>query len=248
MFCGKCGNQINSNERFCSRCGSMVSTSNEPGINISTTNFKNTVPENQGFQKNAPLKNKRANNKTIGIIASICLLLVFSIILTVVISSIGGSGYKKTLNNYFKAIEKNDADLMYSSVVAKYWIEYIEKGSGESYAYEFIQESIDDDLDNYEHLGDNLHITYKITEEKHASKVELEDLKDNIYDWYAYFIYDDMSEMKITDAYLVYVDFTVSGKNGSEDFNYPDGLLLIKENGKWKITRGYLDNSFYENS
>lgn len=220
MFCGKCGTQMEDNALFCPNCG-------ERTVNTDVNTKKQSKVNAKKFA--LPL----------AIVAGVVLIVVLFV------SLIGGGGYKKTLDNYYKAHENNDADLMYNSVVAQYWIDYIEKGSGDPYAMEMIEDSLEDNIDDWD-CGENIKITYKIENERRATKEQLEDLEDNIYDWYAYFVYD-RDEFSITDAYVLDIDFTVKGDEGTESFHYPDGLLLIKENGKWRIPRGSISCSFYDN-
>ena len=172
------------------------------------------------------------------IIGSIALVIVIVTVLS------ANNGYKKLLNNYYKAYESRDADLMYSSVVAQYWIDYMNKGFGDS-AYESIQDSMERELDQW-NCGEDIDITYEIKNERRATKEQLEDLEDNIYNWYAYYVYD-RDEFSIADAYVLDIAFTVKGDQKTRDLEYSDGLLVIKENGKWRIPRGSLSNSFYKN-
>lgn len=221
MFCGKCGTKLNNNDVFCPECGSQI--------------LENT----SAFTQN---NNKKNTTKRISIPVLIGVALVVLIILNV--SLTGGGGYKKTLDNYYKAHENNDADLMYSSVIAQYWIDYTNEGWGNS-AYESIKDSIEGNIKEW-NCGDDIKITYKIKNEKRATKEQLKDLEDNIYDWYAYYVYE-RDDFYISDAYVLDIDFTVVGDKGTESFHYPDGLLVIKKNGKWRITRGSIGSSFYDN-
>ena len=198
MYCGKCGTQIDDNAMFCSNCG------------------ERTVITNTSTQKQPKVGAKKFA-LPLGIVAGVVLIIVL------IVSLIGGSGYKRTLDNYYKAHENNDADLMYNSVVAQYWIDYTNEGWGNS-AYESIQDSIEDRIDEWD-CGDEIKITYEVQNERRATKEQLEDLEDNIYDWYAYYVYD-RDEFSITDAYVLDIDFTVKGDEGTESFHYPDGLLI----------------------
>ena len=220
MYCRKCGTQIEDTALFCSNCGERLSST---GTSV----------------QNQPKKNMKKVSFLLRAIVGVVLLVILIVYL------IGGVGYKRTLNNYFKAHENNDADLMYNSVVAQYWIDYVEEGFGDPYAMEYIQDSLEYRIDGWD-CGDNIKITYKIKDKRRATKEQLEDLEENIYDWYAYYVYD-RDEFSITDAYVLDIDFTVKGDEGTEDFSYPDGLLIIKENGRWRIPRGTISCSFYDN-
>ena len=218
MYCGKCGTKLDDNARFCPSCGEAI-----PGADAGTK-----IPLNVDLKKYA---------RPAGIVAG-------AVLVVVLLFSLFGGGYKKTLDNYYKAIERHDADLMYSSITAQYWIDYTNEGWGNS-AYDSIKSSIEHSIDDWD-CGDNIKITYEVKNERRATKEELEDLEDNIYDWYAYYVYD-RDEFSITDAYILDIDFTVKGDEGTESFHYPDGLLIIKENGEWRIPRGSISCSFYDN-
>ena len=219
MYCGKCGTQINGDALFCPNCG-------EKTVVIDA----NTQMKSETGRKKFAL--------LLGIVAGVILIVVLTVLL------IGGGGYKRTLDNYYKAHENNDADLMYNSVVAQYWIDYMNEGWGDS-AYETIQDSIEDNIDEW-NCGSDIKITYKVRSKRQATKEQLEELEDNIYDRYAYYVYD-RDEFSITDAYVLDINFTVKSDERTESFHYPDGRLIIKENGKWRIARGSISCSFYDN-
>lgn len=226
MFCGKCGKEISNDIRHCPFCG-------EPTSNAWSQSTSGTL-----IMKQKPSGKKRVV-LTIGVLAFIVA------VVWIIVSVVGNSGYKKTLDNYYKAIENNDADLMYSSVMANYWIDYINADYSTNYALEDIQDGIEDAIQGYD-CGEKIKISYKITSEKRATKEELEELEDNIYDWYAYYVYD-RDEFSITDAYLLQIRLTVIGDERSRQLNYTDGFLIIKENGKWRVPGGSIATSFYDN-
>lgn len=154
-------------------------------------------------------------------------------------------GYEKTLDRYFSAHEKQNANLLYSKVYADYWIDYTNEAWGDGVALDWIEESIFENLDNWD-CGENVKISYKIKNKIRATKPELKELENCIIDEYIDYV-GNKGSYKISAAYLLDVRVTI--KNGSEknEFYYPDGLLVIKENGKWKLTRGYISCSFLEN-
>ena len=239
MFCQRCGSEIKNDVSFCPRCGAKVSgTSGKAG----------------GKAKTAKLPKGKIRFLIIGIIAAVAVASVSAIIIASVSSSKSNGGdtskkeeFKELLDDYFDAIKNEDVDLMLNSVLADYWVESYSYDFDRSFTEEVIEEKLENLRDRFDHLGDNLTIKYKVTEKKRASKEELEDLKENIFDWYASEIYDDISELKITDACVINVEYTVTGDNGSEKYEFSNPKLIVKENGKWRLTLGYLSNSFYEN-
>ena len=84
MYCRKCGTQIEDTALFCPTCGKRTET---------TDTGTQTQPK-AGSKRLAWL---------LGIIAGV-------ILIAVLIVSLGG-GYKRTLHNYFKAYETQDAEL-----------------------------------------------------------------------------------------------------------------------------------------
>lgn len=89
-------------------------------------------------------------------------------------------------------------------------------------------------------------ITYSIIRENDADDSELKDLKDDIYDGYAYYTYDkDEFYRSITDAKVITVRVRVVGEEDSNILT--SQVLLIREKGKWKIAAGAIDTPFFRN-
>lgn len=241
-YCKNCGAELKQGDVFCSGCGCAVTAEQ-------TQDSQQYFADNQATAQPVYVTGagtaakKKISNKMIGII--ICASVVLVVIIGIIIVCISCSNsYKNTLDKYFKSYENNDPNLMYSSVFAQYWIDYMNADSSNA-AFESIQDIIEDTIEEW-NCGDDIKITYNINSEKRATKEELEDLEYNIYDWYAYYVYE-RNEFSITDAYVLDISFTVEGDKRSDDFYYPDGFLIIKENGKWKVPRGSIATSFYDN-
>lgn len=219
MYCGKCGTQVENTALFCPNCGERLE-------------IEDVIVPMQSVVR------RKKHGLMFGIAVSSFLAVILAILL------LSGRGYKGTIDDYFEAHENKDADLMYNSVVAQYWIDSMNEDWGNS-AYEMIETSIEDKIRDWD-CGDNIEITYEILEEKRASKKELEDLEENIYDWHAYYVYD-REDFSISDAYVLEIEFTVEGDEGTGTFYFTDGFLIIKENGEWRVPRGAINCSFYNN-
>lgn len=222
MFCRKCGNEILDGAVYCPNCGQTISAQ--------IPNVQTAQPQNR--------------SKILKILIP-TVLLVSAIGVVSVIFLLSGSSYKRTLNNCYKAIETHDVKLM-RSVLAQYFIDYeLADYDTDEYLEEDIGCLIDDSISNYG-CGDNIKITYSVIREKDADKSDLEALKTNIYSWYAYYVYDkDEFFRSVTAAKAVTLRLRV---NGSEDSNVlTSQVLLIREEGKWKIAAGAIDNSFFSN-
>ena len=227
MYCEKCGTQLVDNNLHCPNCDQQTTRID--------TQVQNTT--------------KGQNNK---IFKSIVIVIVLALVVTLLVNILGNRGYKKTLNNYYKAHEYPEyyktrdnpgADLLYNSVFAQYWIDLADSELGG--AYDRSAEHIRVNLREWECGFNNIKITYKINGEKRATKKQLEELEEDIYHTYAYYVYD-RDDFQITDAYVLDIDFTVKGDKDKKTFYYPHGLLIIKENGEWRIPRGRINCSFYD--
>ncbi|MDD5924081.1 MAG: hypothetical protein PUC88_04755 [Clostridia bacterium] len=215
MYCGKCGTLVESDIMYCPNCGNKI------------------IDINQSTQKQQSIKKKRLP-RLLGIVVGAVVFVVL------ICFFINGSGYRKTLNNYCKAYENNDVDLMHSSVVAQYWTKYMGSGS-----HRDVEDIMKNNVRKWG-CGEITKISYTINSEKRATKEELEALEDNIYVWLAHCVYDE-DEFNISDAYVLDVDLIIYGTEGMNSIYFPNGLLLIKENGEWRIPFGPIKCSFYSN-
>ena len=224
-YCGKCGTSIPDSVGFCPECGEKCLPS---------------VGSNDNTQQTFYKPPKKFNKKLIYPI-----LAVIAVIIIVVII-ISGGGYKGVVKDYFSAIEKNNAKQMLA-IAPEYWKDY-QYADGTWSEDELIDEMydfIENAYDRYD-CGENIKITYEITSEYKPTKDEIESLEYVMYDWYAYYVYDK-DDFKITDARLLHINVSVEGEDGKESFYYPDGFLVFKENGEWKILFGDVSTSWYSN-
>lgn len=263
MYCGKCGFKIADGTSFCPNCGKRLAVQSaeaqafaQPGTEkqafaqfgaetqvLTPPLTGSPVLTQPGMGTQIPAKSGRV--KKIIIFLPIAVIVSAVAIITVVALIIGNQGYEKTLDKFYEAIETQDAELM-RSTLAQYWIDYqIADYDTDEYLESDIEDIIEDYIDLFD-CGRYIEITYSVTGEKDASDSELEELKANIYDWYAYYVYDESEFYStITDAKVVTVTFEVDGNEDTDTF--VSRVLLIKENGEWKISAGGLDNSFYSN-
>lgn len=226
MYCGNCGTEVKNGTAFCPNCGEQI---------VSEYVIKNS--------KNKENK-KLISRKFLKTIIPIVVVGIIAVAAIVLIHN--NNGYEKVIEDFYKAVETEDAQLM-KTTLAQYWIDYqIADYDTDEYLNEDIEDIIVDVIDECD-CGDNIEIlSCTVTGEKKATKEDLISLKDNIYDWYAYYVYDENEfNSSIKDACVVNVRVKVKGDEGANGFT--SKMLLIKENGKWKITIGGLDNSFYSN-
>lgn len=220
MFCPNCGAEVPNGSGFCPNCGTGI----QP-VSV------NTVPVA-----------KKSNKKIIGIAVVACVV-TFVIAFVAVFS---GGGYKKAIRKYFRAIETQNPNTMYA-LAPDYWKDYMQADStySESELIEIMEEHIEDVIDEYG-CGNKIKISYRIQRTYSPTKSEIKDLEDNMFDWYAYYVYD-RSDFKIKDAKLVYLEVTVKGNGKTEKFTYPRGFLVFKEKGNWKVIFGSVSTGWYSN-
>lgn len=222
MYCGKCGTEITDGVTYCPNCGQPINTQTQAGQTVQQSN----------------------KSKVRKILVPTAILVAIIVIVSVVVAT-GKGSYKKTLDNCYKAIETQDIKLM-KSVLAQYFLDYQLAGRDEDDLEGDIAELIDDDRSEYE-CGDNTKITYSILREKDADDSELEELKADLYNWFAYYVYDrDDFYRSVTAAKIVTVRLRVVCDEDSNIFT--SQLILIREKGKWKIAIGGPDTSFFRNN
>ena len=162
MYCENCGVQLVENEQYCPNCGERITDDD--------TCVKHAV-----------------NLKKYKGITPLGIVIALGLAVALLVNIIGNSGYKKTLNDYYKAHEypeyyKNEdnpgADLLCDSVFAQYWIDVVDSELGE--AYGSAAEHIRVNLRAWECGFNNINITHKINGEKRATKEQLEELEEDI--------------------------------------------------------------------
>lgn len=225
MYCGKCGSEVNNGVLFCPNCGEQLT--------------QEYVINNSAAVKPA----KKGVGKFLKIIIPAIVIIALAITAIVLVKN---NSYKKVAEKFYKAVETQDINLM-KSIISQYWIDYqIADYDTDEYLDGDIESVFIDVIEALD-CGDNIEIlSCTIINEKKADKDDLKALKDNIYDWYAYYVYsEDEFNSSISDACVVTLRIKA---RGDEDTNMlTTDLLTVKENGKWKVAVGYLDNSFYEN-
>ena len=142
---------------------------------------------------------------------------------------------------YFRACETKDAQMLYS-LYPEYYLEYYNHQYG-GVAYKQIESELANMMETWHRFGKVDDIEYTISSAKRATNQEVEEVEAYLYEKYA----DEVmarSEFDITDAYLLNILYTVFCEEDSQGYDIE--ILLIKENGKWRIMGGYVDTSFYK--
>lgn len=219
MFCKKCGTEINNNQKFCPNCGEVTGIMQTPK---STQSVKTILMQNK-------------KKMLIGFVA------VAFLFATIIIIANIKPGYEKLVDKYFKAQEKVDAELYYD-IVSEDWMLWWEETPLEESKPEFIewfQEELEEKMDDYhDECGNQIKITYEIMNIYKATDKEIEELKEDL---------DYLEDSNVSKAYVLRINYVITGTTGTQNMYFPDGFLVLKVNGKWCIPRGAIDVSWYEN-
>ena len=226
-FCAYCGEQFSLNIKEKEKENDFCESYEEKSKNEVTASDTST-------QQAHALKKKLSKKIVFPIIGLVAVVLVAFII--------SGNSYKSVVKNFFSAIENNDAKQLLDTI-SESWKEYgrdmCTEEELEEYAKDFI-ESFYDEAD----CGRKIKIKYEITNIYRPTKEEIKELEDFIYEGFAFEVYD-RDDFKVTDAKVLEFAIHVEGENRVDTLYYPDGMLVFKENGKWKIILSGIRTSWY---
>ena len=218
-FCGNCGAQLDDSARVCGYCG--VAFGNEP-VNTSNTSIPGVVSE---ADKEKAAKTKKLIKTGATAVAAI-------IVLSIVISIISSfTGYKGVVRKVVNAFEDYDMNTLcsYASSLSYY-------GDDVEYSEEYFEEMVSSKLDYYEEeLGHNLKMSFEITDSYKLDDRNRDDLFDDLEDSGVYV-------GNISTIRMVELELEIKGSRRTSTYTVDD-LLLVKENGKWKVL--YLGGYYY---
>lgn len=220
MFCSNCGRNIPDGSRFCSECGTELRI---PAVYFPTE-------KKSFFQK---LRSWLVSHKTIA--AVIAAVIVG---MAVIFTGIAGGSYKSVVKKYMKAIQDQDGAL-YMSIMAEDYKKSLmyDWSFSDSELQALFQETVDDFHDEIAYdCGEDFKLDYQIVSVYRPTDKELKSLNSWMKD-YGF-------EKEITDAVVTTIRVTAVGSEGKD--RYTEERLILKSHGKWCITGGYIDFSWYE--
>lgn len=214
-FCGNCGKPLGDEDRVCGNCGTVVSG-------------KMATTGNSDIQKNVG-NTKNTGSKRITYVVAAIIGVVALVIASNVIKS--NTGYNATIKKMVKAFADYDmpALLQLTSEVS-------DEIYGQRYSdlEDYYDDRVSDSLDVIEErVGTIKSISYEITDFVEFSERKLNGVKDELIDRYHLDV-DGIKQIVQVDLKL-----TVKGNRKNSSYNV-DSLILIKENGGWKLFYGTL--------
>lgn len=218
-FCGNCGAQLDDTAKVCGYCGNALSIEPE---NTKTT----TIP---GIRTEADKEKSAKMTKNIKtIVVAVALVIVLSLGINVVSSF---TGYKGVVRKVVNAFEDYDMNTLcsYASSLCYY-------GNDIEYYEDIFEDRVSAKLDYYENmLGHNLKMNFEIVDSYKLDDRKVDNLLEELEDMGAY-------AGKIDTIRRVEIELEIKGSRNTSTFLIDD-LLLIKENGKWKVL--YLNDYYY---
>lgn len=138
--------------------------------------------------------------------------------------------YAHALDNYFKAMEHGDGELL-MECTPFYKVDYLDKTGGAVFdAAAHFEEIADKMLDYLEdEYGDSIKITYEIKKDKELSQKKLDEIVQEIKDSYE-------ADVTVESAYKVKILAKIKGDN--DDDTDTSTITVAKVDGEWYITEG----------
>lgn len=211
---------------FCGKCGKEI----KEGTKFCPMCGGTVANVSQNKEKSTNKKRKAAS------IVGICAIALVVIVLFTTIGS--GSGYKGIVKKYFRSMEKADGAL-YASIIADAYKQDMIDGWGyeEDELVEGYGEELQDEMSDYAlQYGNNIKISYEIDDVYSATENDLIELRREL-EYYG-FGDTDISKALVADCY-----YTVKGSDGEGEYHVD--LLIMKVDGKWCMTRGLINVSWY---
>ena len=209
-YCGSCGAEVEEDAKVCGNCGVPLDVG------------AGTTPK---VEFKIPNKVKNEDIKKIIIIAIVVVAIIIlgAIVLKVVKNN---TGYRAMLNKTFKAVQKADAEGFMNQLSV-----YIEDTYGDD---DLLEDHIDAQLNKYldnieDEVGAEPKITYEVKKATRLSDRKLKQIKDAL---------EDSDKDYDSDALkkAMNLDLQLKIKGPDDDMNDSvNDILIIKENGEWKI-------------
>lgn len=220
-YCGNCGAQLDDSVKVCGYCGVAFDSDSIPS-DTDTSLIPGVVSETD--------KAKAAKAKKFIKTGAVAVVLIIVLSLGInIISSF--TGYKGVVRKVVNAFEDYDMETLYSCASSlSYYGDDIE------YYEELFETRVSNKLDHYENmLGHGLKMDFEIIDSYKLDDRNTDALLDELEDNGAFI-------GKIDTIRMVEMELTIKGSRNTSTFTVND-LLMIKENGKWKVL--YINDYYY---
>lgn len=214
-FCAKCNSPLNEGDKVCGYCGTPVA-----------------APAKAAAKKPQIDVAKLMNDPKVKKFAPVAIIAAALVVVLLIVAIASGSGAKGVAKKYMNATVKNKPDKYVDTLSSLYLGEDLDEEELEEYKENF-SDNYEDELDELkDEYGDNVKIKYDVIATYDIrDKDSIEHMEDTLDD-------ADVDYGKELKAKMVV--FLVTTKGEKNETTSVQSVLLIKEDGKWKVAPVYL--------
>lgn len=211
-YCGACGATLEDDARVCGYCGRPCG-----GVPPQITGLDYVSPAQE--------EQKKVQKKRIKLIAGMVIAAaVFAIVVRIVVSF---TGYNKLVRDVMKAYTSYDIEKLVdlSSDIYSAW--------GEEYAENYYEREVGSTLESLENsVGHNHKLSYEVEDIYTVSDKKFRDTVEALDE--AYLMYDASYDTDLIGDVAI-AEIKVIAEQGARSSKRSVTLMMIQENGKWKL-------------
>ncbi len=213
-FCSNCNSPMNDGDNRCGYCGAPA----------------NNAPANAPAKKKQQVDlAKLMKDPKVKKFAPVAIVAAVVAVIVIIVAIASNAGYKGVVNNYMKGYIKNNPDKYVKTLSALRFDEDFDEEDMAEYKEDF-EDDIKDLYDELEEdFGKNVKIKYEIIGSYDIDEESMESVEDRLDD-------RDIDYGKKAKGKAVVLLVTIKGDE--KEVTYDDTMVLIKEDGKWKVYSG----------
>lgn len=234
-FCQFCGREIDEGAACgCEKEREVLGTGAPETANNSAS-VAYTAPEvNNINASNGVVAEKKKNNTVVFIIvAAVAAILIIAIIVLLVMSA--GGGYKKPVNDFVKAFNNGEGEVLVEAICTEKMIRYFEKEDDMDYddVCDEFEDMVDEVVETWEDEFGEFKLSVKFEDKEELDEDEIEEIEEEYK--------DDGYRVKIKKAYELECTLIIKGEDDDDDEDV-DFVVMNVEGEGWKLYIGSLNN------
>ncbi len=248
-FCPNCGQVLEDSAVFCNSCGASVSAATNAAPAYQQSQYQ-SAPVAAPAQPAADKKPSIDVNKIVEQVKTFCIGFVNRckadkpflykvagiaaaavLVLILLIVLLSAKPYQSAIANYLDVSLEGQVKKIEKLAPKAYW-EYLEE------EYEVDADDVADAYEEYyeddtlemleEEYGENIRISFKITDEDEMKEKKVKELADTLKEAYG------ISKKDVKAAYEVEIDYTIKGDDDEDEDDME--LIVVKIGSKWYVT------------
>lgn len=207
---------------FCQFCGKEVAEGEACGC----------AKEREIMDGEAVAEKKNGGSAAFIIAAVIALAAVVTLLVLLVVSA--GGGYKKPVEQFVKAVNECDGEILVEAVCTEKMLRYYDKKKDWEYddVCDEFEDMIDDAIDDWEDdFGDDIVLSVEFGDKYELDEDEIEELEDGYK--------NNGYRVKIDKAYELECNLVIVGEDDEDDEDYDITVIKVEDEG-WKLYMGSL--------